>query len=162
MKTGMEACGGDDRAPRTFLVALDLVGAVVFAVVEVVAAEGGADAASVRALELILLTYGCRRWSFWKMGTDMCDVFLFGEGAGFIANVTFDSKPTAVVFIAVVAAVVDAVASSGERQAHAVVEAAELPGGRTLELHWDTHTRSSEPRRTNPQKCTVRLKAGRD
>lgn len=61
MKTGTEACGGDDRAPRTFLVALDLVGAVVFAVVEVVAAEDGADAASVGALELILLTYGCRR-----------------------------------------------------------------------------------------------------
>lgn len=49
------------QAPPTFLVAVDLVGAVVFAVIEVVAAEDGADAASVGALELILLTYGYGR-----------------------------------------------------------------------------------------------------
>lgn len=51
---------------RTFLIAVDLIGAVVFAVVEVVAAEDGADAASVGALELIFLAYGYRRWHFWK------------------------------------------------------------------------------------------------
>lgn len=50
---------------RTFLVAVDLVGAVVFAVVEVVAAEDGADAATVGALELILFAHGYR-WHFWK------------------------------------------------------------------------------------------------
>lgn len=48
---------------------------------------------------------------------------------------TFDSKPTAVEFIAVVAAVVDTIASFGERQTHAIVEAAELPAGRTLEFN---------------------------
>lgn len=77
IQTAMEACGGDDHAAHTFLVAVDLVGAIVFAVVEVVAAEDGADAASVGALELILLTYGCRRSSFWKTGTDMIYLFIY-------------------------------------------------------------------------------------
>lgn len=42
---------------------------------------------------------------------------------------------TAVLFVAVVAAVVDAVASSRERQTHAIIEAAELPRRRTLEFN---------------------------
>lgn len=116
---------------RTFLIAVDLIGAIVFAIVEVVAAEDGADAASVGALKLILLAYGYRRWHFWKQArTCLISIFCF-----FIANVTFDLKLTAVEFITVVATVVDTVTSFRERQTHAIVEAAELPGGRTLEFN---------------------------
>lgn len=71
-----------------------------------------------------------------ETGADWCDFW-----GGFIADVSFDLKPTAVQFIAVVTAVVDTVASFGERQTHAVVEAAELPGGRTLEGSWETQQR---------------------
>lgn len=119
---------------RTFLIAVDLIGAVVFAIVEVVAAEDGADAASVGALKLILLAYGYRRWHFWKQART-CLISIFCFFCFFIANVTFDLKLTAVEFIAVVATVVDTVTSFRERQTHAIVEAAELPGGRTLEFN---------------------------
>lgn len=53
-------------APRTFLVAVDLIRAVILAVVEVVAAEDGADAAAVSALELVFLARWCRRRHFWR------------------------------------------------------------------------------------------------
>lgn len=117
---------------RTFLIAVDLIGAVVFTVVEVVAAEDGADAASAGALELIFLAHGYRGRHFWKQACDfwfVCFLFCF-----FIANVTLYQMLTAFEFIAVVAAIVDTVTSFGERQTHAIVEAAELPGGRTLKF----------------------------
>lgn len=63
--------------PRTFLIAVDLVRAVVLAVVEVVAAEDGADAAAVGALELIFLAYGCSRRHFWKQAPTRSVSFFF-------------------------------------------------------------------------------------
>lgn len=51
---------------RTLLIAVDLIGAVVVAVIEVVATEDGADAAPAGALELIFLAHGYRRRHFWK------------------------------------------------------------------------------------------------
>lgn len=53
-------------AQRTFLVAVDFIRTIVLAVVEVVAAQDGADATAAGALELILLTYWCGRRHFWK------------------------------------------------------------------------------------------------
>lgn len=42
-------------ARHTFLIAADFIRTVVLAVVEVVAAQDGADATAIRALELVLL-----------------------------------------------------------------------------------------------------------
>lgn len=50
----------------TFLVAADLVRAVVLTVVKVVTAQVGADAAAVGALELVLLTDWHGRRSLWR------------------------------------------------------------------------------------------------
>lgn len=44
---------------HTFLIAVDFIRTIVLAVVEVVAAQGRADATAVGALEFILLTYWC-------------------------------------------------------------------------------------------------------
>lgn len=65
--------------PRTFLIAVHLVRAVVLAVVEVVAAEDGADAAAVGALELVFLAYGCSRRHFWKQAPTGSVSFVTGN-----------------------------------------------------------------------------------
>lgn len=54
--------GGAAQRRRTFLVAVDFIRAVILAVVEVVAAKDGADAAAVGAEELILLAHRLGRW----------------------------------------------------------------------------------------------------
>lgn len=69
-------------ARRTFLIAVDLIRAVIPAVVEVVAAEDGADAAAVGALELVFLARWRGRRHFWRQAQMRFVLF-------FIANVTF-------------------------------------------------------------------------
>lgn len=69
-------------ARRTFLIAVDLIRAVILAVVEVVAAEDGADAAAVGALELVFLARRCRRRHFWRQAQMRFTLV-------FYANVTF-------------------------------------------------------------------------
>lgn len=70
-------------ARRTFLIAVDLIGAVILAVIEVVAAEDGADAAAVGALELVLLARRCRRRHFWRQA-QMWFILFFNGPATFI------------------------------------------------------------------------------
>lgn len=69
-------------ARRTFLIAVELIRAVILAVVEVVAAEDAADAAAVGALELVFLARWCRRRHFWRQAQTQFILFFNG-------NVTF-------------------------------------------------------------------------
>lgn len=69
MSAARRTKGQPDGGPRqrgavqhTFLVAVDFIRAVILAVVEVVAAKDGADAAAVGAEELVLLAHGLGRW----------------------------------------------------------------------------------------------------
>lgn len=117
------------RSARTCL-APELVGAEVLAVVEEVAAQRGADAPVVGALELVLLTRGDGGGGRWGVREAKAP----GEPLpSWTRNKRKKAKLTAVDFIRAVSAVVDAVASPGQRQAHAVVLAAEGPGRGALE-----------------------------
>lgn len=91
----------------TFLVAADLVRAVVLTVVEVVTAQVGADAAAVGALELILLTDWGGLWRY---------------RGHYVKSITIQSTPehsttrnklTAVDLITVVPTVVNTVTTPG-------------------------------------------------
>lgn len=51
---------------HTFLIAVDFIRTIVLTVVEVVAAQDGADATAIGALELSLLTCWCGRRHLWR------------------------------------------------------------------------------------------------
>lgn len=120
---------------RTFTITFDFIRAVVFTVVEVVAAKDGTDATPIGALELILLAYWCGWRHFWRNEDSESDSS--AVSARSFQQLTLRSKSvklTAVDLVAVVPTVVDTIAVFRHWQAHAIIMTAKLPCGWTLEF----------------------------